>query len=157
MLLGERHNTASRLVDLVREVLHQLGVRVGRVHFIFEVADDGVEVIEDFPSRYDVVAKRQHRWTWGDWQLLPWVFGRRSAGLAVPAIGRWKMLDNLRRSLLSPALVIALGVCWLLPAGSALAGIAFVLATVAIPAFLPSLFSVLPSRRWLLSGISSSP
>ncbi|HWT31871.1 MAG TPA: glycosyl transferase, partial [Propylenella sp.] len=35
-----------------------------------------VEVVEDFPSRYDVVGKRQHRWTRGDWQLLPWIFGR---------------------------------------------------------------------------------
>lgn len=56
VLLGERHNTASRLVDLVREVLHQLGVRVGRVHFIFEVADDGVEVIEDFVGGYGAEA-----------------------------------------------------------------------------------------------------
>ena len=33
-----------------------------------------VEVVEEFPSRYDVAARRQHRWTRGDWQLLPWVF-----------------------------------------------------------------------------------
>ncbi|BBI52612.1 hypothetical protein HORIV_50330 [Vreelandella olivaria] len=32
-----------------------------------------IEVIEDFPARYDVAAKRQHRWTRGDWQLLPWL------------------------------------------------------------------------------------
>lgn len=32
-----------------------------------------IELIEDFPSRYDVAVKRQHRWTRGDWQLLPWV------------------------------------------------------------------------------------
>ena len=35
-----------------------------------------VEVVEDFPSRYDVAAARQHRWARGDWQLLPWIFGR---------------------------------------------------------------------------------
>src|SRR3990167_1477881 len=35
-----------------------------------------VELVEEFPPRYDVVAKRQHRWTRGDWQLLPWVFGQ---------------------------------------------------------------------------------
>ena len=40
-----------------------------------------VEVFEDFPSRYDVAASRQHRWARGDWQLLPWIIGsgRRSA------------------------------------------------------------------------------
>src|SRR5690606_20950522 len=35
-----------------------------------------IEVVEDFPSRFDVAAKRQHRWIRGDWQLLPWVVGR---------------------------------------------------------------------------------
>ena len=35
-----------------------------------------VEVVEEFPSRYDVAASRQHRWARGDWQLLPWIFGR---------------------------------------------------------------------------------
>ena len=35
-----------------------------------------IEVVEEFPSRYDVAAARQHRWARGDWQLLPWIFGR---------------------------------------------------------------------------------
>ncbi len=41
-----------------------------------------VEVVEDFPSRYDVASLRQHRWVRGDWQLLPWIFGRRDVGAA---------------------------------------------------------------------------
>ena len=39
-----------------------------------------VEVVEEFPSRYDVAAARQHRWARGDWQLLPWILGRRRRG-----------------------------------------------------------------------------
>ena len=35
-----------------------------------------IELFEEFPSRYEVVAARQHRWARGDWQLLPWLFGR---------------------------------------------------------------------------------
>ena len=35
-----------------------------------------IEVVEEFPSRYYVAAARQHRWARGDWQLLPWIFGR---------------------------------------------------------------------------------
>ena len=35
-----------------------------------------VEVVEEHPARYDVAAARQHRWARGDWQLLPWIFGR---------------------------------------------------------------------------------
>src|SRR5690606_8197604 len=61
-----------------------------------------VEVVEGAPSRYDVAAKRQHRWTRGDWQLLPWLFKQQSGAALVPAVGRGKMLDNLRRSLLAP-------------------------------------------------------
>ena len=67
-----------------------------------------VEVVEEFPTRYDVAALRHHRWARGDWQLLPWILGLapgaavdRGRGL-VPPIGRWKMLDNLRRSRLAP-------------------------------------------------------
>ena len=36
-----------------------------------------VEVVEEFPARYDVGAIRHHRWARGDWQLLPWIFGSR--------------------------------------------------------------------------------
>ena len=35
-----------------------------------------IELVEEFPSRYDVAAARQHRWARGDWQLLPWILGR---------------------------------------------------------------------------------
>ena len=38
-----------------------------------------IEVVEEFPARYDVAAARQHRWARGDWQLLPWLLGRRDA------------------------------------------------------------------------------
>ena len=69
-----------------------------------------VELFEDFPSHSEVAATRNHRWTRGDWQLLPWIFGR--AGRDIPAIGRWKMLDNLRRSLLAPACVGLMIASW---------------------------------------------
>ncbi|MDH3315849.1 MAG: glycosyl transferase, partial [Gammaproteobacteria bacterium] len=103
-----------------------------------------VEVVEEFPPRYDVAGKRQHRWARGDWQLLPWVFGHLTGSLAVPLIGRLKMLDNLRRSLLAPFTLMLLGVCWLLPMPSSMVGALLVLAAIAIPAFLPIFFSVLP-------------
>ena len=85
-----------------------------------------IEVVEEFPARYDVAAARDHRWARGDWQLLPWILGRRDvAGRnatggrggrgSLPLIGLWKMLDNLRRSLSAPACVLALIAGWLLP------------------------------------------
>jgi cyclic beta-1,2-glucan synthetase len=105
-----------------------------------------IEVIEEFPSRYDVVAKRYHRWTRGDWQLLPWIFGRRAGTKAMPLLGRWKMLDNLRRSLLAPITLATLGLCWLLPMPSNVRGVVLVLGAIAIPSFLPPLFSLIPYR-----------
>ena len=105
-----------------------------------------VEVVEEFPSRYDVAAKRQHRWTRGDWQLLARAFGRRTGARAVPAVGRWKMLDNLRRSTLAPFTLASLVLSWQLPFSSAIAAALFVLATMAIPALLPVAFAVVPNR-----------
>jgi cyclic beta-1,2-glucan synthetase len=105
-----------------------------------------VELVEEFPPRYDVVAKRQHRWTRGDWQLVPWIVGRGSGTGSLPAVGRWKMIDNLRRSLVAPLTLLTLGLCWLLPLPAAAKATLFVLATIAIPPFLPIVFSLIPRR-----------
>lgn len=67
-----------------------------------------VEVVEAFPTSYEVAMSRDLRWTRGDWQLLPWALGVRGR---ISALGRWKMLDNLRRSLVSVVLVLGFLVC----------------------------------------------
>lgn len=64
-----------------------------------------IEVFDDFPMRYHANAKRQHRWIRGDWQLLPWIFSlvptaQGKAKTNFSSIVRWKLFDNLRRSLL---------------------------------------------------------
>jgi len=103
-----------------------------------------VDVVEEFPARYDVVANRQHRWTRGDWQLLPWILGRSTNTHAVTTLGRCKMLDNLRRSLVPPAMFTALILCWLWPLPAALTATALILSGLIVPAFLPSLFAMMP-------------
>jgi cyclic beta-1,2-glucan synthetase len=110
-----------------------------------------IEVVEDFPAGYAVAALRQHRWARGDWQLLPWILprARRTARDPLPAIGRWKMLDNLRRTLSAPAGVAALLAGWVLPFPAALAWTAFVLLTIALPALLPVFGDVAPGSRWV--------
>ena len=70
-----------------------------------------VELFESAPSHYGVAAARQHRWARGDWQLLPWILRA-----PMPVIGRWKMLDNLRRTLSAPAALLTLIAAWALPA-----------------------------------------
>src|SRR5690606_2068088 len=104
------------------------------------------EVVEDFPSRYDVAAKRQHRWTRGDWQLLPWIFSFDRGVNALPVLGRFKMLDNLRRSLLAPSTLLLLGLCWILPFAVAITATLIVILALALPIFLPSMFAILPHR-----------
>ena len=98
------------LID-VRAMHQVLGARLpeGRVlsHDLLEgsiarcagVSD--ITVVEDAPADAGVAASRVHRWTRGDWQLLPFLLQPRRYPLG--AINRWKMIDNLRRSLVAPA------------------------------------------------------
>ena len=85
-----------------------------------------VAFVEDFPTRYAVEASRQHRWARGDWQLLPYIFGR--SGLT--NLSRFKMLDNLRRSLMSTSWIVAslLGACLLDPSHAAVWQLGLILA-----------------------------
>ncbi|MGG7078850.1 GH36-type glycosyl hydrolase domain-containing protein [Clostridium sardiniense] len=67
------------------------------------------ELIDNYPSSYLASAKRLHRWVRGDWQLLPWLFSSKLSMLS-----KWKIFDNLRRSLLAPSLMIGVGITLLL-------------------------------------------
>jgi cyclic beta-1,2-glucan synthetase len=118
-----------------------------------------VEVFEDFPSRYDVAASRQHRWARGDWQLLPWIISRGQAVGAgreltdIPPLGRWKLVDNLRRTLSAPASFLALLTGWiLLPPTAALLWCGFVLLPFLLTAFLPLFARVIPRRSGITTG-----
>jgi cyclic beta-1,2-glucan synthetase len=111
-----------------------------------------IELFDEFPSHYLVAAARQHRWARGDWQLLPWIVGRArdAAGHRrgpVPTIGRWKMIDNLRRTLSAPLALAAMVVAWTVPDVSAPLWTGFVLATAILPAALPVLSGLLPRRQ----------
>ncbi|MDZ7907686.1 MAG: glucoamylase family protein [Gemmobacter sp.] len=106
-----------------------------------------IEVVEDFPARHDVDIRRQHRWARGDWQLLPWIFGaKRDDQGGTPAVGRWKMADNLRRSLLAPMAMLALFAGWLLPLPLALLWTILVLVMLALPRLLSLPFGLVPAR-----------
>ncbi|AYD44900.1 GH36-type glycosyl hydrolase domain-containing protein [Yersinia rochesterensis] len=126
-----------------------------------------IEVVEESPARYDVVSKRQHRWTRGDWQLLPWIIKSsiiKSANTtpantkhspdskSVPLLGRWKMVDNLRRSLVAPFTLLLLGISWMLPMPAAWVGVLLVIVLTALPAFLPILCSLWPAPNTRLSN-----
>ena len=108
-----------------------------------------VELVDDYPSSVLSHARRQHRWVRGDWQILFWLFPmapsrsgfRRNT---LPAIARWKILDNLRRSLVAPTLLAMLVAGWLLFPG---ARWAWTLAAVGVAAS-----QLLPIVASLLTG-----
>ena len=85
-----------------------------------------VEVIEDYPSHYSAYNRRKHRWLRGDWQIVEWlsssVQDESGARVANPIslVSRWKILDNLRRSLVEPATLLLLLFGWLVPGENAL-------------------------------------
>lgn len=85
-----------------------------------------IVLYEGFPASYPEYARRLHRWIRGDWQLLAWLWprvpgpdGTRLAN-RISGIDRWKMVDNLRRSLIAPGLVLMALAGWFALPGSPL-------------------------------------
>nr|WP_307889973.1 hypothetical protein [Clostridium botulinum] len=60
-----------------------------------------IELVDGYPAYYNSSCKRLHRWVRGDWQLIPWIFKRT----AINRLSKWKIIDNLRRSRLEPAII----------------------------------------------------
>lgn len=63
-----------------------------------------ITMVEDYPPSYMTKTLRKHRWIRGDWQLLPWLLKPKKMSHGFSGIALWKIFDNLRRSLLAPAL-----------------------------------------------------
>jgi cyclic beta-1,2-glucan synthetase len=97
-----------------------------------------IELLDEQPASYGVQVGRQHRWMRGDWQLLPWLFPRvpSRTGLRkndLRAIDVWKIADNLRRSVLAPALVALAVGSWFAHPLVAGAAAAIVLGVYVVP------------------------
>lgn len=77
-----------------------------------------VELFEEYPETYWADVKRRHRWIRGDWQIASWgtpfVPGKenRVHKNFISSLSRWKIMDNLRRSLMQPATVLFLILGW---------------------------------------------
>jgi cyclic beta-1,2-glucan synthetase len=107
-----------------------------------------IEFFEDAVSHVGVAAARNHRWTRGDWQLLPWILGR--SGKCISAIGRWKMIENLRRSLYPTSLFLLIN-CALLSSRPE-PWIAVIFYSLTMPALLSFFIDLLrhqPHLTWL--------
>ncbi|MFI5384493.1 MAG: GH36-type glycosyl hydrolase domain-containing protein [Fimbriimonadales bacterium] len=101
-MLGGRFPSSHLLSHDLIEGAH---VRVG-------LATD-IELLDLFPPDYSVYSARLHRWTRGDWQIADWLLPSVPSGTGkrepnpLPALERWKILDNLRRSI-TPAGIVSL-------------------------------------------------
>ncbi|MCR9139692.1 MAG: DUF3131 domain-containing protein [Alphaproteobacteria bacterium] len=84
-----------------------------------------IVLYESFPSNYPEYAMRLHRWLRGDWQLIPWIAGRvpGADGTLIKnpfsGLDRWKIIDNLRRSLIAPSILLFLISGWIVLPGNA--------------------------------------
>ena len=126
-LFGEGTFTGKGIyeVDVLREVLeNSFPDNTLLSHDLIEGAYaraglvSDIELIDDYPSHFSAYSRRKHRWMRGDWQTLRWLLDRvpdrtmRLAPNPISVISRWKILDNLRRSLQEPSLVVLLLGAW---------------------------------------------
>lgn len=77
-----------------------------------------VQVYEDYPARYGADVNRRYRWIRGDWQLAGWLLrrvpgeGAQRQKNPLSGLSQWKLIDNLRRSLVPAALTLLLLLGW---------------------------------------------
>ena len=141
------HRSFENLVPQNSLLSHDLfeGIQ-GRAGLVSDIV-----VYEEFPPDYASQVNRLHRWVRGDWQLFPWLLPRVpvSDGSYQPnpfsAIDIWKIIDNLRRSLLSPMTLLALVVGWFLYQDQAWIWTSLILFVSAFPLF-NNIVSSLSSR-----------
>lgn len=109
-----------------------------------------LKLIDAFPSTYNAYAARMHRWVRGDWQLLPLLFSRiydhshNRIPNPLSLLSKWKIFDNLRKSLVAPTLVLLAMLIFSALSGSIAFWLGFFFLSAQLPlvmAFLKFLFS----------------
>ncbi len=100
-----------------------------------------VLLFEDYPTSYLAECSRRRRWIRGDWQILLWLLPRVPSGEgkweknSLSQLSKWKIADNLRRSLMPSLLMALLVLGWFVPGGSVVCTVA-VLVILILPAVL---------------------
>jgi cyclic beta-1,2-glucan synthetase len=98
-----------------------------------------IELIDGYPAHYIGYSQRLHRWVRGDWQLLPWlrrrIRNKKGDWVENPlnAISKWKVMDNMRRSLLPPALYLMIVLSFLILPGAVSLWLALAFLTLLFP------------------------
>ena len=141
-------------VDALRQVLeHRFPRNALLSHDLIEgayaragLASD-IEVIDDYPSHYSAYNRRKHRWLRGDWQIVRWISSkvpdesRRLVRNPISLVSRWKIVDNLRRSLMEPATFFLLVAGWFVLPGTPRFWTLVTLALLFLPIYFRLLFT----------------
>ena len=143
-------------VDALRQVLeHRFPRNTLLSHDLIEGAYaraglvSDTEVIDDYPSHYSAYNRRKHRWLRGDWQVIRWIFNkvpdesRRLVENPISLVNRWKIVDNLRRSLIEPATFFLLVAGWFWLPGGPRFWTLVTLGLLFLPIYFRLLFSVI--------------
>lgn len=107
-----------------------------------------IEVIDDYPSHYSAYNRRKHRWLRGDWQIVRWIFNkvpdetRKLVRNPISLISRWKIVDNLRRSLMEPAAFLLFVAGWFFLPGGPRYWTVVTLALLFLPIYFRLLFAL---------------
>ena len=117
-----------------------------------------VEVVDDYPSHMSAFSRRKHRWVRGDWQIIFWLLPRvpdffgKMARNPLSIISRWKILDNLRRSLTEMAMFVMLLSGWLFFPKHALYWTLVTLAMLALPTYTQFALTIARARMALFTS-----
>jgi len=112
-----------------------------------------IELYEDHPASFAAEMSRRHRWIRGDWQIAGWLLplvpgpDGKARATNLSALTRWKILDNLRRSLVPPSLLLVLASGWTTAHAPAGALTLFVLALLAGPSLCAALLEMVRKPR----------
>lgn len=107
-----------------------------------------VELIDGYPSRYNSFSMRLHRWVRGDWQLAPWLGTKIKDNKGniiknpLSAISKWKIMDNMRRSLIDPSLLLLIIFGMFLPVKVGLIWIGLAAAAILIHVIIQLVFNL---------------
>jgi hypothetical protein len=159
-------------VDALRQVLeHRFPRNALLSHDLIEGAyaraglTSDIEVIDDYPSHYSAYNRRKHRWLRGDWQIVRWILNqvpdesRKLVRNPISLVSRWKIVDNLRRSLMEPATFLLLVCGWYLLPGGPRFWTVVTLALLFLPIYFRLIFSLIKAssgRSWDAARLSFS-
>lgn len=114
-----------------------------------------IQLYEEYPADYKADVSRRHRWIRGDWQIARWVRSKVPAGGGkfrsnpLSMLSQWKIFDNLRRSLVPPALILILAMGWTVLPSPWLWTIA-VLCIIALPTVIMAAAGILQKQRHVM-------